>query len=76
VFTGNALQKLANIPEITEIITTDTVPIPQEKHNPKLRVISVAPVFGEAIWRNSTRQSIGDLFTYSDEIIEEAIYED
>jgi ribose-phosphate pyrophosphokinase len=52
------------------------VPIPQEKHNQKLKVISVAPVFGEAIWRNSTRQSIGDLFTYSDEIIEEAIYED
>jgi len=76
VFTGNAMQKLADIPEITEIITTDTVHIPQEKHNSKLKVISVAPVFGEAIWRNSTRQSIGDLFTYSDEIIEEAIYED
>ena len=76
VFTGDALQRLANIPAVTEIITTDTVPIPKEKHNPKLRVISVAPVFGEAIWRNSTRQSIGDLYTYSEDIIEEALYED
>lgn len=76
VFTGNALQRLAAIPVVSEIITTDTVPIPPEKFTPKLKIISVAPVFGEAIWRNSTRQSIGDLYTYSEELIEESLYED
>lgn len=76
VFTGDALQRLAAIPVVTEIITTDTVPIPPEKYTPKLKVISVAPVFGEAIWRNSTRQSIGDLYTYSEDLIEESLYED
>lgn len=76
VFTGNSSQKLADIPAITEIVTTDTVPIPREKFNPKLKIVSVAPIFGEAIWRNSTRQSIGDLYTYSEDILDEALNED
>lgn len=67
VFTGDALDRLTEFPQIVEIITTDTVPIDPEKQGPKLEIISVAPVFGEAIWRNSTRQPIGDLFTYSDD---------
>jgi ribose-phosphate pyrophosphokinase len=64
VFSGNCLQNLASIPQISEIVTTDTVPIPLEKRLPILKIISVAPIFGEAIWRNFTRQSIGDLFSY------------
>jgi ribose-phosphate pyrophosphokinase len=71
IFTNNALQRLENCPQIKEIISTDTVPIPDEKRTPKLTVLNVAPVFGEAIWRNSTQQSIGDLFTYGDGFSEE-----
>jgi ribose-phosphate pyrophosphokinase len=71
VFTNNAIARINNFPEIKEIVTTDTVPIPPEKHTPKLKVLSVASVFGEAIWRNSTRQSIGDLFSFSEESTEE-----
>jgi ribose-phosphate pyrophosphokinase len=67
VFTNNSLQRLSNIPEILEILTTDTVPIPAPKRVPKLKILSVAPIFGEAIWRNSTQQSIGDLFTYGED---------
>lgn len=66
VFTGNSLSQIAAFPQIREIVTTDTVPISPEKRNDKLTILSVAPIFGEAIWRNSTRQSIGDLFTFSD----------
>jgi len=32
----------------------------------KVTVLSVASVFGEAIWRNSSRQSIGDLFAFGE----------
>jgi ribose-phosphate pyrophosphokinase len=67
VFSGNALQKLSEFPEVTEILTTNTVPIPSHKRISKLRIISVAPIFGEAIWRNYTRRSIGDLFSFSQE---------
>jgi len=67
VFSGDALKKLSNFPQINEIVTTDTVPIPAEKQTDKLTVLSVAPAFGEAILRNYNRQSIGDLFTYSED---------
>ena len=67
VFSRGGLEKLAAIPQITEIVTTDTVYIPPEKRHPKLRVLSVAHVFGEAIRRNYLRQSIGDLFVFGEE---------
>ncbi len=67
LFLGPALERLSSVPEIREIITTDTVPIPPEKRLPNMTVLSVAPVFAEAIRRNHFRQSLGDLFTYGDE---------
>jgi ribose-phosphate pyrophosphokinase len=67
VFTGRALERLDGMPEVVEIVTSDTVLIPEAKRIPKLRVLSVAPLFGEAIRRNCLRQSIGDLFTFWEE---------
>ncbi len=64
VFVRGGLEKLAAIPHVTEIVTTDTVALPPEKRDPKLRTLSVARVFGEAIRRNYLRQSIGDLFIF------------
>ncbi len=68
IFVGNTLDHLSKIPQIKEIVTTNTVPIPVKKRLPHLKIISVAPVFGEAIWRNYMRKSIGDLFSFSDEM--------
>jgi len=67
LFTSNSLEKLTALPQVTRIITTDTVPIPPEKISEKLEIISVAPVFGEAIRRNLLRLPIGDLFSYSED---------
>ena len=67
LFTRDALQRLSDDPGISEIVTTDTVPIPVDKRTPKLKIIPVATVFGEAIWRNATRQSIGGLFSFSED---------
>jgi len=67
VFVRDALAKLTAVPQITEIVTTDTVAIPPEKRNPKLHTLSVAHVFGEAIRRNYLRQSIGDLFVFGED---------
>ncbi|RPH63031.1 MAG: ribose-phosphate diphosphokinase [Chloroflexi bacterium] len=63
VFSGKSLQSLAAIPQIVEIIATDTVPPPADKPS-CLTILPVAHIFGEAIWRNYTRQSIGGLFSY------------
>jgi len=67
VFVHGGLEKLAAIPQITEIVTTDTVYIPMQNRHPKLHILSVAPVFGDAIRRNYLRESIGDLFIFGDE---------
>jgi ribose-phosphate pyrophosphokinase len=40
VLSGPALERLANAP-IKEIIVTDTIPLPPEKHLPKIRILSV-----------------------------------
>jgi len=67
LFTGNALQQINSFPEINEVITTNTVPPPEDNIPDNFTILSVSPVFGEAIWRNYNHQSIGDLFTFSDE---------
>ena len=67
VFVGGALKRLSNIPEITEIVTSDTVYIAKEKRNSLLSVLSVAPIFGEAIRRNYLRKSLEDLFVYGED---------
>lgn len=74
VFVKGALEKLSAIPEVTEIVTTDTVRIPPEKRTPKLHTVSVAHIFGEALRRNYLRQSIGQLFVYGEEASWESKY--
>jgi len=67
VFTRDALPRLSAIPQITEIITTDTVHIPEETRPPKLTVLSVRTIFGDAIRANYFRRSIGPLFVFGDD---------
>lgn len=66
LFTGDAIRRLASLAEVDEIVTTDTVPIPPEKRLRQLKILSVAPVFAEAIRRNYFGESIGDLFAFSE----------
>jgi ribose-phosphate pyrophosphokinase len=66
VFVRDGLEKLAAVPQITEIVTTDTVNIPLKKRHPKLHVLSVAHIFGEAIRRNYLQKSIGNLFVFGE----------
>lgn len=47
---------------IKEIVLTDTVPVPSEKRDGKITVLSVAPLFGEAIARIHRGESVGALF--------------
>ncbi|MFA5104003.1 MAG: ribose-phosphate pyrophosphokinase [Candidatus Margulisiibacteriota bacterium] len=47
---------------IKECIVTDSIPVPKEKQFPALKVLSVAPLFGEAIKRAFDNLSISSLF--------------
>lgn len=48
---------------IKKLVTTDSVPMPPEKRSAKIEVLSVAPLFGEAIRRIHEGESVGALFT-------------
>ena len=65
VFLHGALQRLEEIPEITEIITTDTVPQTPGPDS-KLAVLSTGAVFAGAIRQNYLHRSIGELFDFGD----------
>ncbi len=61
VLSGKAVERLEESP-LKELVVTDTVPLPPEKRLPKITVLSVAPLLGEAIHRIHTGQSVGALF--------------
>lgn len=62
LFSDNALDRIGNQPDVEEIVCTNTVPIPDGMRMPKLRVLSVAPVFAEAIRRIHNGESVSTLF--------------
>jgi ribose-phosphate pyrophosphokinase len=66
VFTRGGLDRLTAIPQISEIIATDTVYTPPGKRHPKLTVLSVAPIFADAIRHNFHHESINDLFVFGE----------
>jgi ribose-phosphate pyrophosphokinase len=47
---------------LKEIITTNTLPLPQDKILPNMKVLSVAPMLGEVILRAHLGLSVGELF--------------
>lgn len=66
LFTGLAIDRLKQQPDISEIVTTNTVPLPPEKQLPNIVTRSVAPLFAEAVHRINCGESISSLF--SDEL--------
>ena len=62
LFTGKAIERLKAQTDIDEIVTTDTVPIPDEKRLPNMRVLSVAPTLAEAIRRIHGGHSVSAMF--------------
>lgn len=62
LFTGKAIERLAAQSDVTEIVTTDSVPIPPEKRLPNMKVLSIAPLLAEAIRRIHIGQSVSVLF--------------
>ena len=47
---------------ITELIVTNTIPLPLEKRHPKIKVLSVAPILAETILRIYNELSVSQLF--------------
>lgn len=64
LFTGKAIERLNAVPDITEIVATNTVPAPDGLE--RLQVISVAPLFAEAVRRINCGESVSGLFSDED----------
>ena len=61
VLSGPATTRIAESP-LQELLVTDTIPLATTKRHPKIRVLSVAPLFGEAIRRIHYERTISSLF--------------
>jgi ribose-phosphate pyrophosphokinase len=64
LFSKDAAEKLASLP-IKHIVTTDTVPIPEEKMKlleGRITILSIAPMLGEVIQRAHEGRSVGEMF--------------
>jgi ribose-phosphate pyrophosphokinase len=61
VLSGRAVERLAQSP-LRSVVVTDSVPVPPEKHNAKLTVLSVAPLFAAAIKAIHHGDSVSALF--------------
>ena len=62
VLAGSAPDRLQDHPAIAEVIITDSIPLPPDKQRPKIKQLTVAPMFGEAIRRVNQDMSITSLF--------------
>ncbi len=61
VLSGPAVERIDNS-VIEKFVVTDTIPLPAEKKIDKIEVVSVAPIFAEAIRRIHLEESVSILF--------------
>jgi len=61
VLSGPAIERIMQS-EIEELVVTNTIPLPDDKKIPKIKVLSVAPLLGEAIIRIHEDLSVSKLF--------------
>lgn len=61
ILSGPAIERLENSP-IKELVVTNTLPVPLEKQIAKIRTLSIAPLFAQAIRNVHEDQSVSELF--------------
>jgi ribose-phosphate pyrophosphokinase len=62
LFAGGSLARLQDEPDVLEVVSTNTVPIPKDAWVPKLSVLSIARALAEAIRRIHNGESVSALF--------------
>src|SRR5688572_9055866 len=61
VFADGAIDALLKS-ELSRLITTDTVPLPGDRKDPKIEIVRVAPLLAESITRIHENRSVSELF--------------
>ena len=61
VFSGPGLERMANL-DVKEVVVCNTIPVPVEYQTGKIKVVSVAPLFANAIKNVYDNGSVSELF--------------
>jgi ribose-phosphate pyrophosphokinase len=61
VLTDPALSRISQS-DITELVVTNTIPLPPNKKHPKIKVLSIAPILAETVLRIFNDWSVSQLF--------------
>jgi len=62
VLSGPAMENVDKCKGLEELVVTDTMPVGNHKKHPRIKVLSVAPLLGEAIRRIHNEESVSCLF--------------
>jgi ribose-phosphate pyrophosphokinase len=62
VLSGPAIERLDKCVNLKELVITDSIPLDKNKNHPRIKVLSVANLLGEAIKRIHNEESVSSLF--------------
>src|SRR5206468_4279743 len=63
ILSGTAISRVDCSP-LRSLVVTDTIPLPEAKRHPKIKVLSVAPLLADAIFRIHEDNSVSELFSH------------
>jgi len=63
VLSGPAIERIDKCKDLKELMITDSIPLADDKKHARIRVLSVAPLLGEAIKRIHMEESVSCLFS-------------
>jgi ribose-phosphate pyrophosphokinase len=62
VLSGPAIERVDKCKDLQELVISDSIPLSEERKHPKIKVLSVADLLGEAIKRIHHEESVSCLF--------------
>ncbi|MBL7151400.1 MAG: ribose-phosphate pyrophosphokinase [Candidatus Omnitrophica bacterium] len=62
VLSGPAIERIDKCKELKELLISDSISLPEHKRHPRIKVLSVAGLLGEAIKRIHNEESVSSLF--------------
>jgi ribose-phosphate pyrophosphokinase len=62
VLSGPAIERIDKCKDLKELLITDSIPLDDHKKHPRIKVLSVADLLGEAIKRIHNEESVSSLF--------------
>ena len=63
ILSGSAVERI-NASRLKSLVVTDTIPLPPDKHSPKIKVLTVSELLADAIERIHEDNSVSELFQH------------